>query len=77
MVEFFGADTPLIAIDADRCEAFQKFLRDLPPNFTKIRAGRSLREIAETAVARGVPGLKRASRESYFAPLRQMLEGSA
>ncbi|OJX68443.1 site-specific integrase [Magnetospirillum sp. 64-120] len=74
VVEFFGAETPLTAIDAEGCEEYQRFLRALPPNFTKIRAGRSLRQITETAAARGSPGLMRATRESYFLPLRQMLE---
>ena len=70
--EFFGKDTPLSAIDMDQCEAYMAFLRDLPPNFTKIRKGRSLKKLAEENKAQGKPGLKRATRESYFTPLKTL-----
>jgi len=73
VVEFFGADTPLASIDIEQCEAYQKFLRGLPPNFNKVRNGRSLQEVAETAAKRGEQGLMRATRESYYTPLRQLL----
>lgn len=72
VVEFFGADTLLASIDIEQCEAYQTFLRGLPPNSSKVRNGRSLREIAETAAKRGEQGLMRATRESYYTPLRQL-----
>lgn len=73
IVEFFPPETMIGDLDMEQCDAFQKFLRKLPPNFTKIRRGRSLIALAEEAAASNTPGLKRATRESYFAQLRQLL----
>lgn len=73
IVEFFPPETMIGDLDMEQCVAFQKFLRKLPPNFTKIRRGRSLIDLAEDAAASNTPGLKRATRESYFAQLRQLL----
>lgn len=73
-VEFFGKDTSLASIDTPQCKAYEKFLKQLPPNFTKRRHGQTLKALAEAAEKQGLSGLKSATRESYLAPLRQMFE---
>jgi hypothetical protein len=66
IVEIVGAEMPITSIGRGTCRAILGILRKLPANARKRWPNTTLREIADIAVAQGIPPMSTANANEYM-----------
>ena len=72
--EALGEDTPVQAIDYDRCMAFRSTLARIPSNRSKIYKNKPLNEAIALAESEGRPPLAYQTQSGYLGTLNKVLE---